>query len=72
MKSQVVVDKSTGKIICTCVEKGRRHDFRVYKESKTHFLSSCLVQVDSGYQGIKKLHTNSELPLKSTKKKSAD
>ena len=26
------------------------------------------MQVDSGYQGIKKLHTNSELPLKSTKK----
>lgn len=64
----MVVDKSTGKIICTCVKKGRRHDFRVYKESKTHFLPSCLVQVDSGYQGITKLHTNSELPLKSTKK----
>ena len=31
-------------------------------------MPSCLVQVDSGYQGIKKLHTNSELPLKSTKK----
>jgi hypothetical protein len=26
------------------------------------------MQVDSGYQGIKELHTNSELPTKSTKK----
>jgi uncharacterized protein (DUF2344 family) len=26
------------------------------------------MQVDSGYQGIKKLHANSELPIKSTKK----
>jgi hypothetical protein len=64
----VVVDKATGKIISTCIKKGRRHDFRIYKESKTHLLASVLMQVDSGYQGIKKLHTNSELPLKTTKK----
>lgn len=64
----MVVDKATGKIISTCIKKGRRHDFRIYKESKTRPLPSVLMQVDSGYQGIKKLHANSELPLKATKK----
>lgn len=28
-----------------------------------------MIRVDSGYQGIKKLHKNSELPKKKTKKK---
>lgn len=62
------MSKATGKIISTHVQKGRRHDFRVYKESKTHLLPSVVMQADSGYQGIKNLHLNSEIPLKSTKK----
>jgi uncharacterized protein (DUF2344 family) len=68
IKSQVIVDRATSKIICTCVNKGRRHDFRVYKESKTHLLPSAVMQADSGYQGINKVHAKSEIPLKSTKK----
>jgi hypothetical protein len=64
----VVIDKKTGTILCTCINRGRRHDFRVYKESKVRFAPSVLIQVDSGYQGLQKLHSNCQIPLKSTKK----
>jgi IS5 family transposase len=32
-------------------------------------LKTTLMQADSGYQGIKKMHSNSEIPIKGTKKK---
>jgi transposase len=40
----------------------------MYKGSKTHILPTVAMQVDSGYQGMKELHTKTELPTKSTKK----
>ena len=58
-----------GKIICVQIEKGRKHDFRVLKESKVHIHPDILAQADSGYQGIAKYHSNSELPYKHSKKK---
>ena len=54
--------------MCVCTNKGRRHDFRIYKESEVRFASSILIQADSGYQGLQKIHSNSQLPFKSTKK----
>jgi hypothetical protein len=65
----LVVDKKTGTIICTHVEQGRRHDFRLYKNSKVRVSGKVKILTDSGYQGIKKLHENSELPRKNSKKK---
>jgi DDE superfamily endonuclease len=51
------------------VEKGRIHDFRLFKESKTAMLPSIKSLTDSGYQGIQKIHANSVKPIKGTKKK---
>jgi hypothetical protein len=51
------------------VDKGRKHDFRMFKESRTHIHPATLVQIDTGYQGIKNYHLNSELPFKRSKKK---
>ena len=65
----VVVDKSNRKIICTAFSFGRCHDFRLFKESKTHIHPSIQAQTDTGYTGIKKIHVNSELPKKKSKKK---
>jgi hypothetical protein len=64
----VVINGSSGEIICVCVDKGSTHDFKLYKESKVHMLPEIVTQADSGYQGIKELHANSELPMKSSKK----
>ncbi len=55
-------------IICTAFSNGKRHDFRLFKESKTYLHSSILVIADTGYQGLLKLHANSILPKKRTKK----
>lgn len=40
----------------------------MYKESKVRFQSKTKVLTDTGYQGLQKLHANSELPKKKTKK----
>ena len=50
------------------VAKGRRHDFRVFKESNVHMHSSIHSINDSGYQGIQRLHSNTILPFKGSKK----
>lgn len=64
-----MVDKKSHKIICTSFCNGKRHDFRLFKESKTHIHPVTDVLVDTGYQGIKKIHSRSALPKKKTKKK---
>ena len=58
-----------GKIICVRTDKGRKHDFRVFKESNVYIHPEIKIQTDSGYQGIKKYHHNSEVPYKHSKKK---
>lgn len=45
------------------------HDFKLLKSSKTSFKSTTKVLTDTGYLGIKKIHSNSELPIKRSKKK---
>jgi len=56
------------KIICTAFANGKRHDFRLFKESKTHIHPEITAKTDTGYVGIKKIHVNSVLPKKKTKK----
>jgi hypothetical protein len=64
----VVVDKKTRKVICTAFGEGKRHDFRLFKDSKTNIHPDILVELDTGYVGIKKIHANSVLPKKKSKK----
>jgi hypothetical protein len=64
----VVVDKKTRKVICTAFSNGKRHDFRLFKESKTHIHPDTLAETDTGYIGIKKIHAKSLLPKKKSKK----
>jgi hypothetical protein len=65
-----VVNKKTKQVICTAFANGKRHDFRLFKESKTKIKPGIKVITDTGYQGIQKLHGKSELPKKKTKKNS--
>ena len=69
IKTQVVVDKANGSIICTNFAKGRKHDFKVFKESGVKVNPNSKIVVDSGYQGLQKIHSNTMLPKKNTKKK---
>lgn len=65
----MVVDKKTKKVICTFFSNGKKHDFKLFKQSKVRWTKERLGVTDSGYIGIKKLQENSMLPKKSSKKK---
>ena len=69
MKTQVVVGKADNQIICTDFCEGKKHDFRLFKESRVHCLRETELLADSGYSGIAKIHCNSQIPKKSSKKK---
>ena len=51
-------------MICTSFSNGKKHDFRLFKETKTRILPNTKVLTDTGYQGIQKMHANSVLPKK--------
>ena len=63
-----MVDKQSKQIICIAFDKGRKHDFNVYKRSKLKMKPTTKCEADTGYQGIAKFHSNSEIPKKKSKK----
>ncbi len=63
------MDKESRKIICTAFSNGKRHDFRLFKESKTHIHSQINALTDSGYLGLQKLPAKTQMPKKKSKKK---
>ena len=68
IKIQLVISLFTMQIICVRVEKGSVHYFRVLKESLYKIHPDILILADSGYQGINKIHGNSWIPHKESKK----
>lgn len=64
LKTQVVFGERNGNIICLAHEKGRTHDFKLFKKSQVRFHQLIKVIGDKGYQGITKIHKNSETPIK--------
>lgn len=64
----MVVNKKTKEIVCTDFSDGKRHDFKLFKTSKIHFAESTEVLTDTGYLGLKKIHNNTSMPKKKSKK----
>jgi hypothetical protein len=64
-----VVDKKTNQIICTNFSEGKKHDFRLYKESKVRMQKETKVLTDTGYMGLPKIHPNTSMPKKKSKNK---
>jgi hypothetical protein len=62
------VDKKNGRVVCTSFAEGRKHDFRLFKDSKTRIHADIECVTDTGYLGIAKLHGKSTLPKKKSKK----
>lgn len=62
------MDKKTEKIICIDLANGKRHDFRLLKESGLHFHEDVKVLTDTGYLGLQKIHANTFMPKKKSKK----
>ena len=55
-------------MICTKFDKGRQHDFRIFKNSRVKVVERVQVLADKGYQGIGRYHTNSCIPHKKPRK----
>lgn len=68
MKVQIVIKQGNRKILKTTFTNGKRHDFRLFKESKTIVRKDQTVQVDTGYQGMQKIHNKVSIPKKRSKK----
>ena len=69
MKSQIIIEQETKRILCTSHSKGKEHDFKLFKRSKTRLPEQVICLADKGYQGIQKIHEASKIPHKKTKKK---
>lgn len=69
MKSQIVVDKKSRKTICTSFSNGKKHDFKLFKESKVRWVKEIKGLMDTGYMGITKIQSSSKLPKKRSKKR---
>jgi hypothetical protein len=63
-----VINKATKTIICTAFSNGKKHDFKLFKESGVHFKESTEVKVDTGYLGLPKMHAKTIMPKKKSKK----
>ncbi|WP_225225475.1 hypothetical protein [Komarekiella delphini-convector] len=56
----------TGQIICTAVDTGKTHDFKLLKRSRLPFVSSQLCLADRGYQGFAPMSYRSLYPDQKT------
>ena len=65
----MLVNLKDGSIIALAFANGKKHDFRLFKESHTHLLPEILLEADTGYLGLANLHANSCLPKKHYKKR---
>jgi len=54
--------------MCTAFTPGKTHDFKLFRDSLVHFKESTDAKTDSGYQGIKDIHSNSTTPHKRKRK----
>ncbi|MDE5582718.1 MAG: hypothetical protein K2J08_03325 [Ruminococcus sp.] len=62
-----MVDKKTMKTICRSFCNGKKHDFRLFKESGVHAGNNTKFETDTGYTGITVINPNSVLPKKHSK-----
>ena len=56
LKTQLIIEQKTLKIICLKHGKGKNHDFRLFKNSGIKFRELLKLIADKGYQGIAKIH----------------
>lgn len=55
--------------MCLHMGPGRRHDYHLYKQSRLPLCPKIKIYADTGYLGLEKVHNNSEIPKKRSKKK---
>ena len=63
----MLVDFQSGEIIALVFSNGKKHDFQLFKESRTHVKAETVLEADTGYLGLAQIHANSLLPKKRSK-----
>ena len=66
-KAQVIVNQKTLEIIATAFCNSKKHHFKLFKENYAGINKEIICLADSGYQGLTKIHENSETPSKKSK-----
>ena len=68
VKTQIVIERNSLKIIDADEAKGSEHDFKIYKDTIGKSVSNSIsIDADLGYLGIEAYHSNSFIPIKSSK-----
>jgi IS5 family transposase len=62
-----VIDQTSQKILCVATSVGKTHDFALFKSSRLALAPTIELLADTGYQGVDKLHPNSQTPHKKSK-----
>ncbi len=60
----MIVNQKTLEIIATAFCNGKKHDFKLFKDNYAGIDKEIICLADSGYQGLTKIHENSETPSK--------
>lgn len=63
----MVANLNTEQILATDFCSGSLHDFQLFKTSRIAISCQTCALADAGYQGIAKIHANSQTPAKKTK-----
>ena len=63
-----MVDWDTTRILATDFCHGSRHDFRLFKQNHYPLAQQTCLLADAGYQGLAKIHSNSIIPFKKSKR----
>jgi transposase len=63
----LIINKKTHQILATDFCNGRKHDFQLFKDSRSVIALHLKTLADTGYQGLSQLHSNSQTPTKKTK-----
>lgn len=64
---QIIADEKTKDILSIAFSKGKKHDFKLFKDSSPGIREDILIIADKGYKGIFDIHFNSLIPVKATK-----
>ncbi len=64
----MIINQKTLEIIATAFCNGNQHDFKLFIENYGGIAKEIMCLADSGYQGLTKIHENSETPSKKSKK----
>jgi len=62
-----LIERTSGRILATAFCAGKRHDFKLFVQSRTALLKGTRCLADSGYLGLTKRHENSQTPHKKSK-----